>query len=192
MVDYKEMLSSIPDDKKFEMVRNNWMSHDARWQMLIVKNYGWDIGNKLNQEAIKQMGHVMIYRMMNALDISKVENPDELINLMLSVITLNYPTHQEGEFKMLVESRSSIKIQGHYCSIHENIKKVRAEDKYDCGCFPLREGFFNALQLEVKQECSKCLMKGDDECIILLKVKNWENQFNTTNQKSNIKPEIKC
>ena len=192
MVDYKEMLSSIPEGKKFEIVRNNWMSHDARWQMLVVKNYGWDVGNKLNQEAVKKMGRIMMYRMMNALGISNVENPYELINLMLSVVTLNYPTHQEGEFQMLVESRSSIKIQGHYCSTHENIKKVNAEGKYECGCFPLREGFFNALQLEVKQDCSKSLMKGDEQCVILLKVKNWEEQFNTANQKSNIKSEIKC
>jgi len=192
MVGYEEMLSSIPAANKLEMVRNNWMSHDARWQMLIVKNYGWDAGNKLNQEAIKQMGRIMMYRMMNALDISKVENAEELINLMLSVITLNFPTHQEGEFEMLIESESSIKIVGHYCSTHENIKKVKAEDKYKCGCFPLREGFFSALQLEVEQECQKCLMNKDDKCDITLKIKNWENKLDVVNQKSDIIEKLNC
>ena len=190
MVDYKEMLSSIPEDKKLEMVRNNWMSHDARWQMSVVRNYGWDVANDLNHEVIKQMGRIMMYRMMNALGILKVKNPMELINLIFSVITLNFPTHQEGEFQMLAESESSIKIQGHYCSTHENIKKVGAERKYKCGCFPLREGFFNALELEVEQECKKSLMNGDDECIICLKVKKWQNQTDLIDQKPILKPKL--
>ena len=94
----ENLLSSIPNEQKIEMLRKNWISHDARWQMQVVKNLGWDFGNKLNQETIKEMGRVMMHRMMTAVGVSKIQTIDELKTLILAVITLSYPSAPENIF----------------------------------------------------------------------------------------------
>lgn len=173
----ENLLSSIPNEQKIEMLRKNWISHDVRWQMQVVKNLGWDFGNKLNQETIKEMGRIMMYRMMNTLGVTKVQTIDELKKLTWAVISLSYPSAPENLFHFSCQSNSKLLIKGTKCSTYDNIKKVGATQQYKCGCFALRSGFFKALNLDVEQVCQKSLMKGDNECEIILNVNKWKDQI---------------
>lgn len=170
---FENLLNSIPNEQKIEMLRNNWISHDAKWQMQVVKNFGWEVGNKLNQETIKEMGRIMMYRMINTLGVSKIQTIEVLKTLLIAVITLSYPSAPKNIFQVICKSKSALLIRIEKCSTHENIKKVGATQQYECACFALRSGFFKALNLNVEQTCQKSLMKGDNKCEICLKVEKW-------------------
>ncbi|MFX1238054.1 MAG: hypothetical protein ACFFAS_12920 [Promethearchaeota archaeon] len=174
MDDYKKIIATIPDEKKADYIRNNWLSHDARWQIEVVKNYGWEAGNKLNHTVAEDIGKVMMFRMMKSLGIKKVSNVNELINILLSVVKVSFPP-PNSLYEIKIDSRSTLRLRCQKCPTHEKIVKAGATDFYDCGCFSLRKGFFNALNLTLEQEKHACLIDGDEECNITLRIKEWEN-----------------
>ncbi|MFX1392629.1 MAG: hypothetical protein ACFFAH_03560 [Promethearchaeota archaeon] len=168
-----DMLFDLNIEDQKDMIRKNWMSHDAKWQMITVTNFGWELGNKLNQDVIRYMGKVMMYRMMNALDISQIENIDEFKSILWTIAQLNYPRPSSiYQFKKI--SNNILRIDVRKCLTYDNVKKVKAIKEYECGCFALRKGFSEALNITLEQKAVKCLMKGDDCCKILLKIKEWE------------------
>ncbi len=59
------LLSSVNNEKKIEILRKNWMSHEARYQMAIVRELGWEKANNINKTVIYEIGKVMMYRLMN-------------------------------------------------------------------------------------------------------------------------------
>ncbi|MFX1258821.1 MAG: hypothetical protein ACFFAN_13250 [Promethearchaeota archaeon] len=174
MIESDKQISSISDENKIDFLRKNWFSHDARWQMEVVKNFGWEAGNKMNQAVIKDIGKVMMFRMMKIQGISEVSHINELRNLMLSIATLNFPP-PINVYQLDRVSNSSLCVKCQKCSTHDNVKKVGATKFYECGCFSIRKGFCDALNLTLEQELESCLMNGDEECKIILKIKEWEN-----------------
>ena len=42
MINEINLLDSISKEKKIEILRKNWMSQDAKGQMAIVKEFGWE------------------------------------------------------------------------------------------------------------------------------------------------------
>ncbi len=176
----QEQVTILNDEFRIEFLRKNWLSHDARWQMEVVKNFGWDAGNKINKAVIKDIGNVMIFRMMKIFGITEVRNIEKLRTLILSIVNLNFPP-PANVYQLERVSNSTLCIKCQKCSTYDNVKKVRATKLYECGCFSLREGFFNALNLTLEQERESCLMNGDKECKILLKIKEWENLNDSAN-----------
>ncbi|MFX1276433.1 MAG: hypothetical protein ACFFBP_23320 [Promethearchaeota archaeon] len=172
-----ELVSSIPEKEKFNMMSKNWLSHDARWQIGSVMFLGWDKANKLNQDVTKQIGKILMFRLMNALNISQVNNFHELMLLLGTAIYLNFSVNPSN-WQMEIFSNELCKVEIEKCLTFENIKRAGAIGNYDCACFALREGFFDALNLQVEQSCQKSLMKGDDKCEICLKIKNWNKNNN--------------
>jgi hypothetical protein len=172
MKEYNKLLSTIPEDQKVELIKKNWRSHDAKWQMKIVHFFGWKIANRYNKEIIQEIGKIMMHRILKALNLNQVNSSEELRVIIGSVITLNFPqTVSAWEMKTIDVKTILIKIRK--CPIFENVKRINATNQYECSCFEMRSGFFKALNIEVKQKFSKCLMKGDNCCEIFLIVKGW-------------------
>jgi len=72
------LLSSVTVGQRIEILRKNWMSHEARWQIAVFQEFGWEKGNKINQAIAREMGKVAMYRLMKALGVSQVKNVEEL------------------------------------------------------------------------------------------------------------------
>jgi hypothetical protein len=64
---------SVTDEQRIEILRKNWMPHEARWQMAVFEVLGWEKSNNLNKAVIRDVGKVMMYRLMNALGIEAEE-----------------------------------------------------------------------------------------------------------------------
>lgn len=169
----KKLLSYISEEQKIEILRKNWMSHDARCQMAIVRELGWEMGNKLNKTIISDMGKVMMYRIMNALKISEVKNIEDLQAICLAAVLFYYPP-PNMIYQFECESETSLIGVIEKCGVYENIKKIGVSDQYECGCFAMRSGWYKALGVKVEEKLLKCLKDGDDMCKIVLKVKDWK------------------
>lgn len=172
MEEQVNLLDSLTDEKRIEILRKNWMSHDARSQMIIVQEFGWEKGNRLNKKIILEMGKVMMYRLINALKFSKVRNIEDLYKICSTAMQFYYPPPSMSyEFQKI----SDHKLLGivKKCAVIEQVKKIGVEKDYECGCFSMRSGWYKALKVEVEEECLSCIKNDDEECKILLKVKNW-------------------
>jgi hypothetical protein len=168
------LLDSLSDKKRIEILRKNWMSHDARSQMAIVREFGWEKGNKLNKKIIAEMGKVMMYRFVNALTFSNVKNVQHLHDVCIAVMEFYYPPPSMSyEFQKVSDNELLGIVK--QCAVIEQVKRIGMEKFYECGCFAMRSGWYKALGVDVKEECLSCMKNGDNECKILLKVKNWSH-----------------
>jgi hypothetical protein len=118
------------------------------------------------------MGKVMMHRLMNALGNPEVKNIEELEAVCSAAMNLYYPP---PTFVYRFERLSNTSLLGviEKCAILENVKKAGVTDFYECGCFAMRSGWYEALGAEVKEELGKCLKRGDKTCEIVLKVNKW-------------------
>nr|MDO8082879.1 hypothetical protein [Candidatus Freyarchaeota archaeon] len=175
MVKNVGLLSSVKNEQRIEILRKTWISHDARWQMAVFQEYGWEKGNKLNREVIRDIGKGMMYRLMKALEISKVNNIEELQAICSVAMDLYYPP---PNFAYHFERLSDTSLLGviKSCGSYENVKKAGVLDHYECGCFAMRSGWYAALGVEVQEELGKCLKKGDNICEIFLRVNKWKEE----------------
>lgn len=167
-----DLLSSINDKERIEILRKNWMSQDARCQMGIVQEFGWEKGNKLNKAIISDMGKVMMYRLMNALEIKDVKDINELYNICYAAVKFYYPP-PAMMYKFYIISDLEMLGVIEKCSVIENVKKIGVEEDYECGCFSMRSGWYKALGVKIQETCKSCIKDGDNECKIILKVKKW-------------------
>ncbi len=158
------ILDESLNEELFEMVRKNWMSHDAKWQMAVVREFGWESGNKLNQEVIKQMAKTMMYRYLKFTKINEIENIQAFVKIWNEVVDLFWPSN--GNYKFYINSPKEIQVVITKCPVYDNVKRAGVADNYECACNAFREGLFSAINLEFNQEIGKCLKKGDDKCEI--------------------------
>ena len=175
MVKNPSLLSSVTVGQRIEILRKNWMSHEARWQMAVFQEFGWEKGNKLNQAVIQEMGKVMMYRLAKALGISQIKNVEELEAVFSAAMHLYYPP---PAFVYHFERLSNTSLLGviEKCGIYENVKKAGVTDVYECGCFALHSGWFEALGVKVEEEPLKCLKWGDKTCQIVARVNKWRKE----------------
>ncbi|MFX1322952.1 MAG: hypothetical protein ACFFAQ_15045 [Promethearchaeota archaeon] len=172
MIERVNLIGSLSNETKLEILRKNWMSHDARAQMAIVREFGWEKGNKLNKMIILEMGNVMMFRLINALNLPKVEDVNDLFNICLTAMEFYYPPPAMSyRFEYISENELLGIVEK--CSVIEQVKKLRVSDYYECGCFSMRSGWYKALNVDVEEECLSCIKDGDNQCRIALKVKRW-------------------
>ncbi len=172
MSEQNKLLLKLSCEEKIEILRKNWMSHDARWQMAIVKNFGWKKGNKINKAVIFDMGKIMMRRLMNALDIKKINTIQDHLAICNKAMELYYP-YPLMEYNLKIKSENELTGIIKKCITQEQVKNMNVDKFYECGCFSMRSGWFKALGLKVEEECLKCLKNGDDECVINSKIINW-------------------
>jgi len=179
-----DLLSSVSVGQRIEILRKNWLSHDARWQMAVFQELGWEKGNKLNQVVAREMGKVAMYRLMKSLEISQVKNVEELEAVCLAAMSLYHPP---PAFVYHFECLSNTSFLGvmEKCGIYENVKKAGVSDAYECGCFAMRFGWYEALGMEVEEELLKCLKWGDKACEIVIRVNKRRKEKGYRNENRN-------
>jgi hypothetical protein len=168
----RNLLNSLDDKTRIEILRKNWMSHDARSQMAIVQEFGWEKGNKLNKSIIKEMGKIMMYRLMNALGIKEVKDISRFYNICSTALNFYYPPPAMSYNFQNISDKELIGVI-EKCSAIENVKKLGVENSYECGCFSMRSGWYKALGVKVQEDCLSCMKDGDKECKIVIKIKKW-------------------
>ncbi len=170
MIVENNLLSNLTNEQKIDILRKNWQSHDARWQFATFKKIGPKKSNKLNQDVVRGMGKVMMHRLMKGLGILKVNNIKEFESISSAAMDLFFsPSQFHYKFKKVSDSL----IMGYIekCNTNNNIKRVGMEKLYECGCFALRSGWYDAFGVDVEEKCFKCLKDGDEICEIAIHIK---------------------
>lgn len=162
-----QKIKEIGIDEKHEMIIKSRWSCDSYWMMFMVLNAGWDLANKTNMEVGEKLGLVEMRRLLKATNLQPPKNPDEFMVLlklgMEMFLTKDYFDYQ------FIPSDSGISTAViNQCYANTQLRKIGAEKEYKCACFNVRGGWYQALNLEVKETLRKCLIKGDDCCEILI------------------------
>jgi len=159
------MLKNISYADMRELMIKNRFTCDSHWMMPMVMNTGWEVANKVNQDVSTSVGHVEMRRLMKALNLSKPSNEEEFMILLSLAMEAFLP---KGYFDYILTKSNSGRNMAvvDQCYSNTKLRSINAEKEYQCGCFGLRAGWFQAMNVEVKEELVKCLKDGDARCEI--------------------------
>ena len=163
----REKLAMIPVEKKRELVAKSRWTCDSHWMMSMVMNTGWDVANKMNLQVGQAVGKVEMHRLMKILGLDKPKNEKEFMMLMtLGMETFITQDYFDYEFKLLSSGKWVGIIK--QCYAYTKVHSINVDKDYECGCFGMRQGWYQAMGIEVKEILVKCLKDGDSQCEIVV------------------------
>ena len=159
----RKKLALIPVEEKRELVAKSRWTCDSHWMMSMVMNAGWDIANKMNLQVGQATGKVEMHRLMKILGLDKPKNEKEFMMLMtLGMETFITQDYFDYEFKLSTPHKWVGIIK--QCYAYTKVRSINVDKDYKCGCFGMRQGWYQAMGLEVKETLLKCLKDGDSQC----------------------------
>ncbi len=163
----RSMQKNIPNENLKELVAKSRWTCDSHWMMAMVMNAGWDIANKMNLQVAKTVGNVEMLRLMKLLNIDKPRDVNEAMMLItLAMETFITQDYFDYEFRLKGEGKGVGIIK--QCYAYTKVKSINVDKDYECGCFGLRQGWYQAMGLEVEEKLVKCLKDGDEQCEIII------------------------
>jgi hypothetical protein len=163
----REILAKIPVEEKRELIAKSRWTCDSHWMMSMVFNAGWDVANKMNLQVGQAVGKVEMHRLMKVLGLNKPKDEQEFMTLMtLAMETFITQDYFDYEFKLLTPGKWVGIIK--QCYAYTKVRSINVEKDYECGCFGLRAGWYQAMGLDIKEKLVKCLKDGADQCEIML------------------------
>lgn len=165
-------LNEISQETQKEILRKNWQSHDGRWQYSMFSLLGPKIGNEQNKTIAKAVYNGGMHRLLNAFELTRISDISTFQKVMQAALDL-FHAHSDFDIKIDITSPSSVVGIVRKCGAYDSVRKAKVEDIYDCGCFSCREGFYEAMGLNVNEKCNLCLAKGDVYCDVQITVEDW-------------------
>ncbi len=167
MNEARRMVTEIPAESKREIIAKSRWTCDSNWMMALVLTSGWDVANKMNLQVGHAVGKVEMHRLMKLL---KLEGPRNDMDFM-TLVTLGMETfitkdYFDYEFQFLNPGKMLGIVR--QCYAYTKIRSVGAEKNYQCGCFGMRAGWYEAMGVKVKENLVKCLKDGADRCEIMV------------------------
>jgi hypothetical protein len=161
----REILARIPVESKKEIVAKSRWTCESNWMMALVFAAGWDVANKMNIQVGQAVGKAEMRRLMKSLGMDRPKNDTEFMILVtLGMETFITKDYFDYEFRFLSPGKMLGIVR--QCYAYTKIRSIGAEKNYQCGCFGMRAGWYQAMGLEVKENLVKCLKDGADRCEI--------------------------
>jgi len=142
-----------------------WMSHDARWFMAVVGEYGLQVANRLNRIAAHEVGKVEAQRIARALQLPAVTTLDDYLLAHEVFIGLVGPDLADYDVIKVGDNACEMRMQR--CFAYENAVRAGVADNLECGIFARITGWPEALGLEyeISPPLGECLKVQGRECI---------------------------
>jgi hypothetical protein len=161
----KGLLKGLAPSEREALLVKCWMSHDARWFMVVAKAYGIKAANRLNQMAAHEVGKVEALRIARKLNLQQFKSLDDILLAQEVLIGLLGP--DLIDYRVLKAGESAYQVHVERCFAHENVIEAGISDHYQCGIFARVTGWFEALDLDygIKPSLGKCLKVKGEECL---------------------------
>jgi hypothetical protein len=162
----REMLATISDDVKREIVGKSRWTCESNWMMALVFAAGWDVANKTNIQVGQAVGKAEMHRLMKALGIERPKNDGELM-MLVTLAMETFVTKDYFDYEFTIAGPGRIRGIVRKCYAYTKVSSIGVEHDYQCGCFGMRAGWYEAMGVEVKENMVTCLKDGADRCEII-------------------------
>jgi len=140
----------LSNEQEKELLRSCWYSHDARWYMAVVREFGPETANVLNRRVCRALGEAEMRRLVKALDIAAPTTMQELVKLIEAAFRFFAPPPLT-ELEIRVIDDYSYEAWLKRCFIHENITKAGIAPFYICAAHDRIQGWHDALGLPLAE-----------------------------------------
>ena len=163
----RETLAGLPPEGVRDLLAMSRWTCDSHWMMAMVMNTGWDVANRANLEAGKATGKAEMHRLMKLLGIGTPRN-DEEFGLLVTLAMETFTTSDYWDYDALYAGPGKMSAIVRRCYAFTKTSSIGVENDYQCGCFGLRAGWYQAMEIDVREKLVRCLKDGDPLCEILV------------------------
>jgi len=162
----------LSDEKEKELLRNCWYSHDARWYMAVVQEFGVEAANRLNRRVCRALGKAEMRRLVMALGIAGPTTVQELVQVIEAAFRFFAPPPLT-QLEIRVVDDHSYEAWMKRCFIHDNITKAGIAPFYVCAAHDRIQGWHEVLGLPLAEEppAQPCAKVQGRECRPLVRVR---------------------
>jgi hypothetical protein len=156
---------TLPNEREKELLRSCWYSHDARWYMAVVQEFGVEAANRLNRRVCRALGVAEMRRLVRALGIAAPKTVQELVRVIEAAFRFFAPPPLT-QLEIRIIDDHSYQARMKRCFIHDNITKAGISDFYICAAHDRIQGWHDALGLPLAEEPSAlpCAKVEGQEC----------------------------
>lgn len=141
----------LSDEQEKELLRNCWYSHDARWYMAVVQEFGLEAANRLNRRVCRALGKAEMRRLIRTLGIAGPTTVQEVVQVIEAAFRFFAPPPlTQAEFRAVDDHSWEGWMKR--CFIHDNIKKAGIDSFYVCAALDRIQGWHDALGLPLAEE----------------------------------------
>jgi len=160
-----ELLRRLSPAEREALLVKCWMSHDARWFMVVAGEYGMEAANRANQAAAHEVGKVETPRVLRALQLPPVETVDDCLLAQELFIGLFGPDLLDYDVIKVNDNTCQVHVKR--CFAEENATRAGVADQFECGIFARSSGWLEALGMEYEMTppLGKCLKAQGRECV---------------------------
>ncbi len=149
-----------------EILVKCWMTHDGAWYASCAQEFGFETANRLNKTAISLLAPIELRRVTKALGIKgdgleTFEELRALIDGMFSVVKGEFM-----DFTYVFTQEDVLQWQMNTCFAYEGMKRIGADEHYECGVLYRVQCWIEAAGAEymVEPPLKGCLMRETGEC----------------------------
>jgi hypothetical protein len=151
-----------PDESPADLLRQFWWLHDARWYQGVAKRFGQEAANEINAEAMRFVARriASAYARENGLRPGLFAT--ELASALNGISRLMTGNAVEAVNKVTGEESWETVVTRNFAL--EMLARAGTLEGYDCPCPQMREGWFDGLKTEVRDQRVECMRTGGTAC----------------------------
>ena len=158
--------NSIDRSELKELLLKNWMTHDGMWFYHSMQEFGIEGTNKVNKAAVRSMGMIEMKRIKKLLGVDKIENMDELKDLIAKTFEVVMGDFMKFTYSISEDNVLRSKWEPQQCFAYQGIMNMGMIDKYRCAIYDRIDAWFDALELNytATPDIDICAMHTTGKC----------------------------
>ncbi|MBI4620007.1 MAG: hypothetical protein HY739_07580 [Desulfobacterales bacterium] len=159
----------LTPQQREKVLRDIWVSHDARWFLKSIVELGFDTATKLNLAVIKSIGKTEIKQLVEEIGYGAIKDIEDFKALMEIATDLFFPEEHKYELEILDKDS----FLGHVleCYIYKNVNKAGITDVHQCAAKMRFDSWLEAFGLEGETITEKNTNNCYGTCKIIFKIK---------------------
>ena len=158
----------ITMEQREDLLRENWISHDARWFIKTAVDKGVSDALDLNRKVIRSVGKTEFKRLLAVIGRTRITDIETLIELFQFAGDLYFPK-KRMDFGVAARDESWVVFRVTKCHIYDDVSAAGLAGQFKCACDARVAGWYAAAKVKGGIEITAALMEGAPECEIILK-----------------------
>jgi hypothetical protein len=158
----------LAPEQKERLLRNIWLSHDGRWFLKSVEEFGFDAATKLNLAVVESIGKTEMKQFIAETGYGEIKNIEDLKEVMEIASPLYFP--EEHKYEIKVVDKNTLVGRVLECYVHKMVSKAGTTDIHQCAARLRFDSWRKAMALDGEVINEKNTNNCNGTCEITFKI----------------------
>ena len=162
-------LKELSSEERERILRRNWWGHDGRWFYHVASEFGFSKANQMNMAINRAVGKMEMRNFLIASGLSGIEIQRNMLDILKS--NMEMCAADVFSIRYFIQAGDTFTLAIDECAAHTGTTKAGYAGDYECACFKRSLGWLDGMALCGSVRIDASLLKGDDHCEIVMKLK---------------------